>query len=51
MTHQLPEFPGTAKYPVDAWEAVGSPMLTTTKMDQEVHAHRAEELDGAPHRL
>ena len=29
MAHQLPEFPGVARYPVDAWEAVGSPMLTT----------------------
>ena len=25
MTHQLPEFPGVARYPVDAWAAMGSP--------------------------
>ena len=30
LTHQLPEFPGVAQYPVDAWVALGSPMLTTT---------------------
>ena len=27
--HQLAEFPGVTKYPVDGWEEAGSPMLTT----------------------
>ena len=30
MTHQLAEFPGVAKYPIDEWEEAGSPMLTVT---------------------
>ena len=25
----MPEFPGVAKYPIDAWEAMGEPKLTT----------------------
>ena len=28
--HQLQQFSGVARYPIDAWEAAGSPMLTTT---------------------
>ena len=28
MTHAHPEFPGIAKYPVDAWEKPGAPTLT-----------------------
>ena len=27
MTHTHPEFPGIAKYPVDAWEKAGAPMV------------------------
>ena len=29
MAHQLPEFPGVARYPIDEWESAGSPTLTT----------------------
>ena len=28
MTHNLPEFPGIAKYPIDEWEAIGAPYLS-----------------------
>eukprot|EP00974_Lingulodinium_polyedra_P043922 4217102-Lingulodinium_polyedra.AAC.1 len=29
MTHNYPEFPCIAKYPVDAWEEAGAPCVTT----------------------
>eukprot|EP00974_Lingulodinium_polyedra_P067835 6567083-Lingulodinium_polyedra.AAC.1 len=29
MTHNYPEFPCIAKYPVDAWGEVGAPCMTT----------------------
>ena len=29
MTQLMPEFPGVAKYPIDTWEAMGAPKLTT----------------------
>ena len=28
MTHQLADFPGVAKYPIDTWVSEGSPKLT-----------------------
>ena len=30
MTHKMPEFPGVAHYPVDAWEAANAPKMTAT---------------------
>eukprot|EP00974_Lingulodinium_polyedra_P017564 1704055-Lingulodinium_polyedra.AAC.1 len=29
MTHNVPEFPCIAKYPVDAWEEAGAPWMST----------------------
>ena len=29
MTNRLPEFPCVARYPIDSWEAMGSPTLST----------------------
>ena len=28
VTRQLMQFPGVARYPIDAWEDAGNPMLT-----------------------
>ena len=29
MTHLLDDFPGVAKYPIDAWEEAGAPAMTS----------------------
>ena len=30
LTHTMDEFPGVARYPVDAWEAADAPMMAAT---------------------
>ena len=47
MTHTIPEFPGVAQYPVDAWERNGAPRMTVKswcKLCMKVAAKDLENL-------
>ena len=49
MTHNLPEFPGIAKYPIDEWEAIGAPYLSVkswAKLAMHVAKHDMTNLKG-----
>eukprot|EP00974_Lingulodinium_polyedra_P100649 9749554-Lingulodinium_polyedra.AAC.1 len=49
MTHQYPEFPCIAKYPVDMWEEAGEPCVTTkswAKLCMKVAEKNLSNLQG-----
>ena len=48
MTHLLKEFPGIARYPVDAWETAGAPFMSVRswcKLCMRVAGHNMASLE------
>ena len=46
MTQLVPEFPGVAKYPIDAWEAMGKPKLTTSGWNAMCMCIAQKDMEG-----